>query len=644
LRKDKAILLALTTCFIVVTVVSTSGMVPLAGITPKIAIGAATSPHYLGFWLQEGNIMSYMGATNFAQQYFGTAPYPSGLEMMTFGPVNDFNAGTTGSATSTIASAQYWSQVASYADSHYPGAHIQMMVGICHNSAKYTCQTSDYQTGLNLFQTWLNTFGHHASVYSVGVEAEYTDNMWKTNSALASIMNMVHSAGYQFVSYGAYLSSANMPSGGYIIGHTNFPGGDNGCLTGGNCDAEYTLTNFFVSSPYVGISSGYYAQFSYPASQPTCPLASTSSYTGSGYGWNQCIVDTEISAALSVSPQYREFVNLCPGFANTQSNSNQLWMDSTLRNWIWTDPLYQSNFVLSTTGSVSPSTSISSSTSSTSHSSISSTSTATSSSPKVTSTTLTKTTTITLTSTKTISSTTATTVTSTLTSTSPVTTTRTVTSTTPITTTKSITTSVTNVQNTTQTVTAPVTTTTTQTVTSLPTTTTIISTQTVSNGQTTTVTSATNSTVTATVTAVSTVVTTNVIIATVTATQGTSSQFLALSGTSSTSTSSTSHAHGHQGGNSTKTSSKNAVATSPSLTLASNTTASNSGAQAVAAPASGVTFSEVFGFVPGVSSNPTPAGNAIFAYEFALVVGLPFALRKAAKHASSEEESHEWRW
>ncbi len=332
---------------------------------------SATAPHYLGFWLQEGNIVGYMSPSSFVQQYFGTPPYPSGLEMMTTGPTNYFRLKTTSTAQYTLQSAQFWSQVASYTNANYPGVKIQMMVGLCHNEPQYTCQPSDYYVGLNLLQTWLNTFGHHPSVYSVGLESEYTDQMYKNVTGLTAIMNIVHNAGYQFVSYGAYLDPTQMPSGGYIIGHTGFPGGDAGCLGASSCDQEQTLTNLFTDSPYVGIFSGYYAQFSYPASIPTCPVNSTSSYNGSGYGWNQCVVDTEISSALSLPLQYREFVNLCPGFANTQTNANQLWMDPTLRNWIWTDPQYQSNFNLST--DIQPgSTSSSFSTSTSSHTSSSS--------------------------------------------------------------------------------------------------------------------------------------------------------------------------------------------------------------------------------------------------------------------------------
>ncbi|MGI0081647.1 MAG: hypothetical protein ACRECH_18760, partial [Nitrososphaerales archaeon] len=169
---------------------------------------------------------------------------------------------------------------------------------------------------------------------------------------MQTAMSFVSGSGKPFVNY--YVSPSMIPNGGYLIGHTNFPGG------AGSYAQVYTL-DFFTSSLYLGIDSGFYGDFQFP-STVTCPIGSSSIDKGTS-GWNQCVVNTEISTALAQPSQFRQFVNFVAGFAGPQFSTftdtagiktSQLWDNPTLRSWIWNDPQYQSNFVLSTSNAQPP--------------------------------------------------------------------------------------------------------------------------------------------------------------------------------------------------------------------------------------------------------------------------------------------------
>jgi hypothetical protein len=107
---------------------------------------------------------------------------------------------------------------------------------------------------------------------------------------------------------------------------------------------------------------------------------------GSAKGWNQCVVSTELKVAVAFpQQQQRQFLELDVGFSSSGSfmgvsgqNTNQLWDNPRLRNWIWTDPNSQGNFILSTGASVASTTSTTSSTSTTLRTTSSTTSTSTS--------------------------------------------------------------------------------------------------------------------------------------------------------------------------------------------------------------------------------------------------------------------------
>ena len=351
----------------------------------------------LGYWLQEGDIMKgtwqggyNSGGTDPAQLFFDTMfltpPYPSSVEIMIFSIIQDESSGLTpGAAGSyTASSISFWSNLASLAQA-YP--NIRLVYEIAFDPTNGA--TGTY--GLPAFEMMVNAFGQYSGVYAMGVEGEYTKPASSlTTAEMQTAMGYVTATGKQFISY--YVSQSVIPSGGYDIYHTNFPGGDSG-----GYDQVGSLQMY--DSHTVGMDSGYYAPFAFPGTL-TCPIAA-SAVTASTAGWNQCVVSTELSTALSMPAGTRDYLELDPGFDASGTfvgvsgvTTNQLWDNPTLRNWIWTDSNYQGNFILSTTpaSSTTSSTSASTTTSSTHSTTTSSThSTTTSSTSSTHSTTTTKT-------------------------------------------------------------------------------------------------------------------------------------------------------------------------------------------------------------------------------------------------------------
>jgi hypothetical protein len=291
------------------------------------------STQRLGFWLQESDIMQYYSPSAFFDAMFMTPPYPSSMEVMIFGVLQDqTNSRTPGAAGSyTASSISYWGQVAQLAES-YP--KIRLVFEIAFNASSTTY-------GLPAFETIVNALGQYSSVYGLGVEGEYTSP--ETLSLMTTAMSYVSAVGKQFINY--YPARNVLPPGATYIIHTNFPGGDVG---GYDQVGTLRLTNTTV----VGIDSGYYANFQFP-STVACPIGK-SAINASTAGWNQCVVSTELSTTVSFSPaSARQFLEVDVGFWSNGSfvgvsgqTTNQLWDNPTLRNWLWTDPSYQTSFVL----------------------------------------------------------------------------------------------------------------------------------------------------------------------------------------------------------------------------------------------------------------------------------------------------------
>jgi hypothetical protein len=227
-------LVILVVALLVVSVVS------FAFAAPSVSANAPT--RRLGFWLQESN--SFPSPQTFFSAMFLTPPYPSSLEVMIFAPmqdqINNFSPSAANSFTSK--SINYWGTVAQLADS-YPNIRLIFDIAFDPYSSVY---------GLSNYQAIVNALASHPSVYGLGVEGEYTP---ETLLMMTTAMNYVTSVGKQFINY--YVEAGVLPSGGFQILHTNFPGGDSG-----GYDQVGTLLG--SDSQSIGIDSGYYANFAFP--------------------------------------------------------------------------------------------------------------------------------------------------------------------------------------------------------------------------------------------------------------------------------------------------------------------------------------------------------------------------------------------
>jgi hypothetical protein len=326
---------ATETIFITGPTVQTTKTLTMTATTTTTKLCCNASTHRLGFWLQEADIMDHYSASAFFNAMFLTPPYPSSIEMMVFGILQDQhgNRGCNTGSGYIGSSLSYWGQVAQLADSY---RNIRLVFEIAFNATSSTY-------GLGCFNSVAQGLAQYPSVYGIGVEGEYTRGI--TEGQMQTAMNDVSSLGKQFINY--FIRSIPIPSGGYQIYHTNFPmqGDQVGTLMNNNSKTSQT----------VGISSGYYDSFPFP-SNFTCPIGpgavASGALTNEPQGYNQCVVSTELSTAVSLPIAERQFVEFAPGFSSSGSftgasglSTDQLWDSPTLRNWIWTDPIYQDNFI-----------------------------------------------------------------------------------------------------------------------------------------------------------------------------------------------------------------------------------------------------------------------------------------------------------
>ena len=274
---------------------------------------------------------------------------------MFFGPANDLKAGKTPSTAYYSANdLKYLNGILAVSD-QYPSIKMNIMVAI-----------GDMTNPLSLqfLQYYVDNLKSHPSIGGIGIEGEYTKN--ETLTTMTQAMQQVNAAGKQFINY--YVNPSVVPAGGFAIFHTNWP----------SYQKEVEL-GFATSSPTVGISAGYYATFPFPETRPipTDPKVSVD-----GYGWQQAVVAKILDYSLKQPASSRQFVDLTVGKATFFPSVSgvihtHLWDSPVLRNWIWTDPNYQGNFILSTT----PSSTTTTSTSTTASGSGSTTTTASSSGP-----------------------------------------------------------------------------------------------------------------------------------------------------------------------------------------------------------------------------------------------------------------------
>jgi len=269
----------------------------------------------------------YPSPAVFADAMFLTPPYPSSAEFMMFGALKDIQAGTTNPANGvfTANDINELDGIASVADS-YPAIQINVMVALGDLSNPLALQ---------YFQYYASNLASHPSIFSIGLEGEYSSDVTVANEM--PLMQAAQAAGKQYIDY--YKTSGIGP----IIGHTNWPDGDFEGLLGG-----------FTSSGTVGISSGFDKPLPFPG---ICPLPpNPDDYNPSTCGWTLSEVAAELQYAVDQPLANRQFVHFVAAtdaggkFRGVSGQlTSEMWDNPTLRNWIWTNPNYQGNFVLSTT-------------------------------------------------------------------------------------------------------------------------------------------------------------------------------------------------------------------------------------------------------------------------------------------------------
>ena len=280
----------------------------------------ATPQRHFGFWVS-GNVIGppKYTPTQFADAMFLTPPYPSSAEFMMFGATKDIGEGYTDPATAPDVSHDISNLlgIASVTDS-YPSIELNVMVALG-NLGNPLAQT--------YFDYYVKELASHPSIYSIGLEGEYSSNVTVANET--PLMQAVQNAGKQYIDY--YKTSGI----GNIISHTNWP--------------MYNNWAYATGPNVIGFSAGYDSNFPFPGS---CQLPSDPSEINNNYcGWTQAEEQFIIEQAVGTNYQFIHFTagaDANGSFIDSLGyTTNQMWDNPTLRNWIWADPNYQGNFALS---------------------------------------------------------------------------------------------------------------------------------------------------------------------------------------------------------------------------------------------------------------------------------------------------------
>ncbi len=261
---------------------------------------ASSNTRRLGFWIDERGVFSdlHWTSSQFVQNYFNTPPYPSAMIFAT-------DAGFSYPQASSWLGA-----VATAADSM--NAKIIILAFV--NLSGQTINGVPDQT--QQFTTFMNSLKGHVSIYGVEYEREYFGNTVAENQLFKNIVN---NAGYTFI-------------------------------------IDPTMERNFPNSPVLSYSM--YPYFNILSSQIYTGISTSS--IGEGFGetgipinsapvWTQTTVQNIVELSLKVPSSQRLFTLL---YADQTSNLGwQVWSNPTLRSWIWSDPNYVNNYVLSTSAS-----------------------------------------------------------------------------------------------------------------------------------------------------------------------------------------------------------------------------------------------------------------------------------------------------
>jgi hypothetical protein len=272
--------------------------------TPNVQTSSSSSSsRRFGFWVGEGEIFSTLRWTpqEFASNYFETSPYPAALLF------------ASGGGYWFPQESAWLSQLLSITDT----MNVKVVLLCFVNLSGHTINGRPDQT--STFTTFMNSLKGHPSLYGAEYENEYFGNTIQEVSAFRSIVN------------GAGYTNILNPNSNTVSAFPNDPILDY---------SEY---------PYFGVSM--------PSS-----LAYGTGAIGIGYGEtgappsggpNPLWTQQRITSIVDNSP-IAQFTFIYPEMGGAGQPFANLWDWQTLRNWIWSDPNYQANYVLSISGGSPP--------------------------------------------------------------------------------------------------------------------------------------------------------------------------------------------------------------------------------------------------------------------------------------------------
>ncbi len=256
----------------------------------------------LGFWVAEDDMWSGEPGLDwtpqqFVSNYFLTPPYPSAMLFATGLEPTGANAVTV------VQEAQWLGQVASIAQAQGLNVEILLMIFVNLSGQTVYKGSASYPDQTQNLTDFMQALKGHSNIYGAQYEEEYFGN---TLAEQTTFKKIVTAAGY--VDIGG-------PGVGVVLDYSPYP------YYGG---VIYTS----LSSQYIGV--GYGEVGAPPAGIPQ--------------EWNQTTVQAIIDTSAG-----NPYVFIFASFGGTGQPTYRLWNWPTLLGWIWSDPNYQDNYILSNT-------------------------------------------------------------------------------------------------------------------------------------------------------------------------------------------------------------------------------------------------------------------------------------------------------
>lgn len=322
---------------------------------PLQVSNANTTQRHLGWWIDERSL-SCCGGTQidytpqqFFDSYFLTPPYPSAML---------FATGINDSTWPDAERISWFNELASIADK-YPAISINILIFVNISNVQLTssCQSDPYDQSSQLQRFLLGIEGHR-SVYGISYEPEYFGNTLSENSMFACWVNQ---AGYTFIADPSM--ATNFPNNP-VLSYCEFPWFQSVGDSMESCAYDNGNT---PSAQQIGIGFGEFTNMvNFPASNPmnanpNLPAGCINDSSGAVScdpslainGWDKEVVQSIVDDSLkpNLTPSSRQYVYFYSGGVG-KYGQNATWSSTNndgqmMRDWVWNDSFYKSNFVLS---------------------------------------------------------------------------------------------------------------------------------------------------------------------------------------------------------------------------------------------------------------------------------------------------------